>query len=163
MVLWMETKSFGAPPIWQKEQVGKKRIHDRSVASLREYPTRFPSKFVHRESLCREATTARTRSLKARPSPTELPGSHTNRGRVVLDETRARASSPLLDTLQITISSWKCHYFYTPPQRKKALSSSNKQNSGNYRHVRWALLPCSRWTPTMWSWTTGWEVGKLLF
>lgn len=126
MVLWMETKSLGEPSIRQKEQEGKKRIRNRSVSGLREDPTRLLSKFVPGESLWREAATTGRRSLKAHPSPAGLPGSCTNRGCAVLDETRAHASSPMLDALQITVSSWKHHYFCTPPDRKHYLARTNK-------------------------------------
>ena len=132
------------------------------MSGLREDPTRLLSKFVPGESLWREAAATGEEKLEgsslARAAAwllreQRLCSLGQNKSTCLFSDAGCFANdSFLLETSLFLHSSWQ-----------KALSSKNKQNSSNYRNVRWALLPCSHWTPTMWSQTTGWERGKLCF
>lgn len=162
MVLWMETKGFGEPPIWRKERVGYKRIRNRWVSSLREGPTKLLSKFVPGESLWREAATTEEEKLESSSlahraawllHEQRLCRLGQNKSKCLFTDAGGFANNSfLLETSVFLHSSWQ-----------KALSSKNKWNSSNYRNARWALLPCSHWTPITLSQTTGWESGKPCF
>lgn len=125
MVVWMETKGFGEPPIWPKEQVGYKRIHNRWVSSLREDPTRLLSKFVPGESLWREAAATEEEKLEGSSlahraawllHEQRLCGLGQNKSMCLFTDAGGFANTSfLLETSVFLHSSWQ-----------KALSSKNK-------------------------------------